>query len=64
MENLNAIIRIRQKLKDSFQEEAKEDLSGAVMENTQSVYAGLTYGKNSLNEVLMNDHEGSRGFMA
>lgn len=32
------------------------------MENAQSVYAGMTYGRGYLNEVVMD--EGNRGFMA
>ena len=34
---------------------SKEDTSGSVMENTQTVYAGLTYGKNQLMESLGNE---------
>lgn len=38
------------KLRDAFAELAKQDTSGAVMGNTQEVYAGLTYGKGTLTE--------------
>lgn len=48
------------KMKISFEEIAKSDSSEAMMSNTQSVYAGLTYGKNSLNESLSGDI--NRGF--
>lgn len=51
-------------LHSAFEEVAKQDTSGAVMQNTQQVYAGLTYGKGKLNEVFMNGNERSRGFMA
>ncbi len=37
------------------------DTSGPVMENVQTVYAGLTYGKNNLNENLA-DQGFDRGF--
>lgn len=37
------------------------DTSGPVMENVQTVYAGLTYGKNNLNENLA-DQNIDRGF--
>lgn len=37
------------------------DASGPVMENAQTVYAGLTYGKNNLNENLA-DQGVNRGF--
>jgi hypothetical protein len=32
-----------------------------MMENTQEVYAGLTYGKTDINETLVNP-EANRGF--
>lgn len=49
-------------LQKSFEEVAKLDKSGPMMANTQKVYAGLTYGQNSLNETL--DITGNRGFLA
>lgn len=51
-------------LKTGFDEVAKEDTRGPVMENTQKLYAGLTYGKHSLNEVFVNGNETNRGFRA
>lgn len=48
------------KMKLSFEEIASKDSSNSVMTNTQSVYAGLTYGKNSLNESISGDL--NRGF--
>lgn len=48
------------KMKITFEEVAKADTSAPVMENTQSVYAGLTYGKNSINESIASDP--NRGF--
>ena len=39
---------------ESFEQVAKQDTSGAVMANTQQIYAGLTYGKGTLNEVSMS----------
>ena len=50
-------------LRESFQEIAKQDESSVLMGNAQEIYAGLTYGKNSLNENL-SDEGGSRGFLA
>lgn len=47
-------------LHDAFEEVAKSDVSGPVMENTQKVYAGMTYSKGSLNEDLVGDP--NRGF--
>lgn len=60
--NGETVKEVMGKLKDAFVQVAKEDKSGTVMENTQQVYAGLTYGKGSLNEVLMTGNESNRGF--
>ena len=49
------------KLKDAYETISEQDDSGAVMENTQTVYAGLTYGRGALNESLA-DQGSSRGF--
>jgi flagellar protein FliS len=57
--NIESCERVIRGLMSSFKEVAKQDDSGPVMENTQQVYAGLTYGKGSLNEVALN---GDRGF--
>ena len=48
-------------LHDSFADAPKEDHSGPMMRNTQQVYAGMTYGKCSVNENLM-DTNTQRGF--
>ena len=58
--------RVRAQLSElasSFREVAKADASKPVMENTQAVYAGLTYGKGHLNENL-SDQGANRGFRA
>lgn len=49
-------------LREAYEEVSRQDTSGPVMENTQSVYAGLTYGKNTLNENLSNQGV-DRGFL-
>lgn len=57
------LIRVRGmlvKLADAFAKVSKTDKSGPVMENTQQLYAGLTYSKNSLNEDMYSDV--NRGF--
>jgi flagellar protein FliS len=46
----------------SFREVAKQDNSPALMEHTQQVYAGLTYGRGTLNETVLSGQ--SRGFKA
>lgn len=61
---LDSCKRVLRGLMDSFEEVAKQDTSGPVMENTQQVYAGLTYGKGSLNEIAIDVSSGSRGFRA
>lgn len=40
---------------------AKEDAEEPIMANTQKVYAGLTYGRNQLNETTL-DYGGNRGY--
>ncbi|MBQ8971155.1 MAG: flagellar protein FliS [Lachnospiraceae bacterium] len=50
-------------LKGAFEEVAKQDTSEPALYNTQTVYAGLTYGKNQLNESVA-DPKGSRGITA
>lgn len=48
-------------LKDAFVEVAGSDETESVIRNSQAVYAGLTYGKNQLNEDMI-DTRGNRGF--
>ena len=48
-------------LRDAYAEIAEKNTSGAVMENTQSVYAGLTYGRGVLNEEIVGSD--NRGFL-
>ena len=49
------------KLHAAYETVSEQDISGPVMSNTQTVYAGLTYGKNSLTENLA-DQGSNRGF--
>ncbi|MGN1203669.1 MAG: flagellar export chaperone FliS [Lachnospiraceae bacterium] len=51
------------KLHDAYKEVAAQDDSAPVMENSQTVYAGFTYGKNSLTENVA-DQGANRGFRA
>lgn len=46
-----------------FKEAAKQDYSKPLMQNTQQVYAGMTYGRNHLTETFQ-EPESSRGFFA
>lgn len=50
-------------LKEAYEVLAAQDFSGPVMQNTQAVYAGLTYGKGDLTEN-MADQGTNRGFLA
>lgn len=54
--------RIMEKLYKAFVEAAKEDTSAPLMSNTQQVYAGMTYGRESLNENYTENQ--TRGFFA
>lgn len=51
------------KLKAAYAIVSKQDDSGPVMKNTQQLYAGLTYGKNALNESSLAYNDTKRGFM-
>lgn len=55
---------IVEKLLPAFREVAAADNSAPVMENTEAVYVGLTYGRHSLNESLGVDVNMNRGFQA
>ena len=52
--------KILKSLYTSFCEVAKTDTSGPLMRNTPQVYAGMTYGRNTLNENCFDDNH--RGF--
>lgn len=62
IEPLKECKKIMKELKLAYQEVSKQDHSAPVMENTQTVYAGLTYGKGKLTESLAD--QGNRGFFA
>ncbi len=47
-------------LREGFSKAAAKDTSEPLMHNTEQVYAGITYGKNNLNESFQS--EASRGF--
>lgn len=48
---------VLQGLLKGFEEVAKQDTSPPVMERKQQLYAGLTYGKGTLNEVFVDVNE-------
>lgn len=55
--------RIMDELGIAFDQLAKRDYSAPLMRNTQQVRAGVTYGREALNESLMGN-QASRGFWA
>lgn len=55
--------RIIGKLRDAYEVVSKEDTSSPVMENADTVYAGMTYGKTDLQESNLNNST-NRGFLA
>lgn len=57
---LQRCVGMLDKLKKAFEKIKDQDKRGPVMENTQQVYAGLTYSKGTLNESF--GLESNRGF--
>lgn len=55
------IIQMIRELKQSYEQAVALDDSAPIMQNTQTVYTGLTYGKDSLN-VDLSDQGMNRGF--
>lgn len=54
-EEIHHVETMMTRLHDAYETISKEDTSAPVMKNTQSIYAGLTYGKNQLMESLSNE---------
>lgn len=59
---IEAVKKLVSTLKDAFEQVADKDTDGPMMGNSQTVYAGLTYGRTSLNESLTES--GNRGYKA
>ena len=62
--SLDSAETVLNKLLTGFEGVSKEDKSGPMMRNTQQIYAGLTYGKGTLNETYINPDNRNRGFIA
>lgn len=62
LDALGEIKVILERLRDAYAQIADTNTSGPVMTNSQSVYAGLTYGRSALNEDVIGS--GNRGFLA
>jgi flagellar protein FliS len=63
LDGLGEAEKILRRLYTSFEEAARQDDSPPMMQNTQQVYAGMTYNKGILNENYM-DYDDQRGFFA
>jgi flagellar protein FliS len=61
---LDEVAAIIKRLRDAYVVVSQQDNSGQVMKNTQTLYAGLTYGRNALNEASVGFNDSKRGFMA
>lgn len=58
---LDNVCSIVTEMRDAYLKISEADISKPIMENAQTVYAGLTYGRNSLNESLTGQ-DFDRGF--
>lgn len=61
VENLEHVRPVLKKLASAYRQIETQDMTGPVMGNAQTVYAGLTYGKDTLTES-MADPSANRGF--
>ncbi len=58
---LDEAVKLLSELKGSFEKLSEQDVSGPAMSNAQTVYAGLTYGKGTLNESTSTSSD-NRGY--
>lgn len=63
-EELDRAASVLGKLLSAFEEVSRTDTSAPLMEQTQKLFAGLTYGRGTLNETIVSDKEEGRGFLA
>ncbi len=61
-EAIDEIVKVIEPLHDAYMQIADLNPAGPVMNNSQSVYAGLTYGRNTLTEN-MADQGANRGML-
>ena len=62
-ERIGRVLKNFKSLHEAYLELEKADTSETLMDNTQKVYAGLTYGRYSLNEDVTSSYM-NRGFKA
>ncbi len=55
IQSLDDIRKIMRPLRESYAELVSYNTSGPVMNNSESIYAGLTYGRNDVNESLVGN---------
>lgn len=63
-DTLESAESVMKKLLIGFEGVSKADQSGPMMQNTQQLYAGLTYGRGKLNETYVDANSRNRGFTA
>lgn len=63
VEELSHVRMVMSKLHEAYETVSSKDASAPIMANTQTVYAGLTYGRGELTENLA-DQGSDRGFRA
>lgn len=63
-ELLDSAADVLEKLREAFAQLSAQDKNGPMISNAQQVYAGLTYGKGALNEMILDAAESKRGFYA
>lgn len=61
-QEIDRVLGMLEKLKECFVAIKAVDDPSPVMKNTHQVYAGLTYGRGTLNESVSMDNYSSRGF--
>lgn len=61
---LDRCVDIMKTMRECFEKIHEIDTEGPVMRNTHQVYAGLTYGKGTLNESVQGTDYSKRGFKA
>lgn len=64
VDSLNSAVKVMEHLLVGFEGVSKQDKSGPIMQNTQQIYAGLTYGNGTLNESFLSIKDHARGYKA
>lgn len=62
VDDIDRLMAMMKSLQTAFSEISKQDFDAPLMEHTQQVYAGLTYGKGTLNESIDPMGQSPRGY--